>query len=162
MPPPRRGRPTEQAEAVSTAVQLRLTPAERTALRALASARGETVARLLRRAVREIVTGGPDLFDDGLKLLSETARQLAAAGRNLNQIAATLNSGDYAYGSDIANANRELRIAVNDTQARYADLVRASRERWLSVTAGPPPGPTRQRSKSGDREADAAGERARS
>ncbi len=142
MPPPKRGRPTEQREAVTTAVQLRLTPDERVALRAVALAQNIPVARLLRRAVREIVTGGPDLFDDGVKALSETARQLAAAGRNLNQIAATLNSGDYAYGADIVNAHRELIAAVGQAQARYADLVRASRERWIAVK-GQVPGPSK-------------------
>ncbi|MDO9486998.1 MAG: hypothetical protein Q7J32_01380 [Sphingomonadaceae bacterium] len=105
-------------------------------LKAVAAAQGVTVARLLRRAVREMITGGPDLFDDGLKALSETARQLAAAGRNLNQIAATLNSGDHAYSSDIRNAIAEMRIALDIAQDRYVSLIRGSRERWLTVTAG--------------------------
>ena len=135
MPPPRRGRPTEQDSAVSTVAHVRLTVPEHGELKALAKRQDVTVSRLLRRAVREMVTGGPDLFDDGLKSLSETARQLAAAGRNLNQIAAKLNSGDYAYGRDIVNANRELIDAVAQAQARYSELVRAGRERWVAVKA---------------------------
>lgn len=136
MPPPKRGRPTEQSQPVTAAARLRLTPDEMAGLKAIATAQGVTVARLLRRMVREVITGGPDLFDDGIKALSETARQLAAAGRNLNQIAATLNSGDYAYASDIRNAIAEMRTALDIAQDRYVSLVRGSRERWLTVTAG--------------------------
>lgn len=134
MPPPKRGRPTEQSQPVTSAARLRLTPDEMAELKRLAAVQGVTVARLLRRAVREMITGGPDLFDDGLKALSETARQLAAAGRNLNQIAATLNSGDHAYASDIRNAIAEMRTALDVAQDRYVSLIRGSRERWLTVT----------------------------
>lgn len=94
--PNRSGRPTEESVSVSEAARVRLTPAERRGLDNLAFKIGATRARLLRRAVREMIGAGPDLFEDGLITLSEVTRELAAVGRNLNQLAAKLNSGDCA------------------------------------------------------------------
>lgn len=128
-----RGRPTEEAAPVSTALGVRLTVDEMERLRALADAQGVPVSRLLRRAVREMVNGAPDPFDDGVLAMREAAKQLAAIGRNLNQLVASLNSGDYAYASDIVASVKDVRAAVEEARSRYARLVEASSKRWVTV-----------------------------
>lgn len=115
------------------ALGVRLTVDEMERLRALADAQGVPVSRLLRRAVREMVNDAPDPFDDGVLAMRETAKQLAAIGRNLNQLVASVNSGDYAYASDIVASVKDVRAAVEEARARYARLVEASRKRWLTA-----------------------------
>lgn len=131
-----RGRPTEEAAPVSTPLGVRLTSDEMERLRALAQAEGVPVSRLLRRAVREMVNGAPDPFDDGVLAMRETAKQLAAIGRNLNQLVASVNRGEYAHATDIVAVVKDLRSAVEEARGRYARLVEASRKRWVT-TAGP-------------------------
>ncbi len=128
-----RGRPTEEAAPVSSALGVRLTVDEMERLRALADAQGVPVSRLLRRAVREMVNGAPDPFDDGVLAMRETAKQLAAIGRNLNQLVASVNSGEYAYATDIVASVKDVRAAVEQARGRYARLVEASRKRWMTV-----------------------------
>jgi hypothetical protein len=128
-----RGRPTEETAPVSTALGVRLTVDEMAQLRALADAQGVPVSRLLRRAVREMVNGAPDPFDDGVLAMREAAKQLAAIGRNLNQLVASVNSGDYAYATDIIASVKDVRAAVEEVRGRYARLVEASRKRWVTV-----------------------------
>lgn len=133
-----RGRPTEQPAPVSAMTFVRLVPDELEALKRAAAAEGVPVSRLLRRAVREIVNGAPDLFDDDIQALRDVSKELAAIGRNLNQLTAGVNSGDYAYASDIIASLKDVRASVEEARGRYARLVQASRQRWVSVRGAAP------------------------
>lgn len=119
------GRPTEQSAPVTRTLHFRLTEAEHDRLQILARALGVPPSRLLRRAVREMVNGGPDLFDDGVAAMSEVARQLAAVARRL----------DGAAANSEAAGLEDVRRSLEDVRRRFADLVRASRERWVAAKA---------------------------
>lgn len=128
-----RGRPTEQTAQVSAMTFVRLVPEELDALKRAAAAEGVPVSRLLRRAVREIVNGAPDLFDDDLQALRDVSKELAAIGRNLNQLTASVNSGEHAHASDLIASLKDVRAGVEEARIRYARLIQASRQRWVSI-----------------------------
>lgn len=120
MPRSTRGRPTEAAAPVSEALRFRLTPDELAGLKAVAAREGVTVSRLLRRAVREMVTGGPDFFDDGVAALSEVAGTLVRLER-------TLRAGG---ANERADALTALEALLASTRQGFAEQVRRSRARW--------------------------------
>lgn len=118
------GRPTEQSAPVTRTLHFRLTEAEHDRLQILARTLGVPPSRLLRRAVREMVNGGPDLFDDGVAAMSEAARQLAAALRRLDNLTAENKASP-------GEALADMRRNVEDLRRKFGDLVRAARERWV-------------------------------
>lgn len=126
--PSRGGRPSEQPTPVTRTLHVRLTEAEHDRLNQLAGRLGVPVSRLVRRAVREMVNGGPDLFDDGVDALSEVARGLAAAARQLDLT---------AKGAEGVPADRlhEVRAQVEAARSIFGGLVVASRERWVVAKA---------------------------
>ena len=115
-----RGRPTEQASAVTRTLHVRLTEAEHEALLALAAQKGVTISRLLRRAVREMITRAPDPFDDCVEQLARLATVLAASERTLRTVR-------------IQEATTELQMITEEVRLAVASLVRASRTRWAPV-----------------------------
>lgn len=93
------GRPKSKAPAVrSRVVFARLREAEEAGLKHLAARLGQTPSRIIRRLIREAITGGPDYFDDGLLELGRMHRELAAIGSNLNQLARAANRGAVVGG----------------------------------------------------------------
>lgn len=125
MPKPTRGRPTEASAPVSEALRFRVTPEELAGLKAVAAREGVTVSRLLRRAAREMVTGGPDFFDDGTACMSELARELSAVHRVLLELRASEQPNEGAR-----EALKRLYAAVIATRTGFAEQVRRSRRRW--------------------------------
>lgn len=138
MPRPARGRPTEAGAAVSEALRFRLTPDELAGLKVVAAREGVTVSRLLRRAVREMVTGGPDFFDDGTAAMSDVAHELAAMQRMLLEV----DDRD-DYPQRLGEALRRVTAIVTSTRYGFAAQVRRSRTRWIPQPRRPRPRPTR-------------------
>ena len=127
----KRGRPT--AEPKSDAVRVRLTPAEKKAFARLAARLKAKPATLLRRMVREAVTGDPDLFDDQLPAVADAANQLAAVGRNLNQLVRAVHRQD-AFVDPITMAElEELTGAVTDLKSQVRRMVTNTRTRSLQL-----------------------------
>lgn len=126
---PIRGRPTEAGAPVSEALRFRVTPGELAGLQSVAAREGVTVSRLLRRAVREMVTGGPDFFDDGTARMGELARELAGVQRLLLQ----LQRGEFP-DAGLLDALEQLRVTVTATRTGFAEQVRRSRTRWVPPT----------------------------
>jgi hypothetical protein len=126
----KRGRPAMSGTALSRPMSVRLTSAEIQGLQQVADGMGEAPTRLLRRAVREIISAGPDLFEDGVTELRALHRELAAVGRTLNQIARHLNAGGEVQGHiDLASASQ----AVKAAQDAFGGLIKCSQERWVPV-----------------------------
>lgn len=120
MPRSTRGRPTEAAAPVSEALRFRVTPDELAGLKAVAAREGVTMSRLLRRAVREMVTGGPDFFDDGVAALSKVAGELARLERLLPRLQGEARAAQLAL----------LEALLASTRQGFATQVRRSRRRW--------------------------------
>ena len=82
-------------------VHVRLYVHEAAALKQLAAHLGQSPSRLIRRLIREAITGGPDYFKDELVDLRRVSRELAAIGRNLNQLSRAANQGATVSGDDV-------------------------------------------------------------
>jgi len=69
----------------SKTVCVRLRAEEEAGLKKLAADLGQAPSRIMRRLIREALTGGPDYFDDGVLDLRRMHRELAVIGRNLHR-----------------------------------------------------------------------------
>jgi len=120
-------------ERKSEAQRVRLTVDENAALKALAEEMGVKPSKLIRRLIREAVNQGPDFFDDGVKELRETNRQIAAIGRNLNRLVLMMNAGDPINGIDLRNEYENLQVLYENIQGSYLELFRRSKNRQIGV-----------------------------
>jgi len=92
----------------------------------------KTRGRMIRKIIIEAAGQGPVLLDDNLDSFREGVRQLAALGRNVNQIARAINSGQAQgcpWDSNLMNA---VLRHVADHQRVVADIVMRSRNRWIN------------------------------
>jgi predicted DNA-binding protein len=120
-------------ERKSEAQRVRLTVDENAGLKKLAEDMGVKPSKLIRRLIREAVNQGPDFFDDGVKELRETNRQIAAIGRNLNRLVLMMNSGDPINGIDLRNEYENLQLLYENIQGSYLELFRRSKNRQVGV-----------------------------
>ncbi len=105
---------TPRSAARSGVLHVRLHDQETAALKQLAAALGQPPSRLLRRLIREAITGGPDYFKDELVDLRRMVRELSAIGRNLNQLARAANRGEAVSGPTV---RRVVNAAILQTAA---------------------------------------------
>lgn len=116
---------------LSETTRLRLTEAEQKAFIKFADEAGESRARLLRKAVRDMVGLGPDMLRADLESFREAVYQVAAIGRNLNQVARVLNaeiaSGEALDLKTLPSAIADSRIAVAALQAQLTRIIEQSR-----------------------------------
>ena len=90
-------------------------------------------SELLRRLVREAVTQGPDYFDDGLEELRAAHRELAAIGRNINQLARAANREEPIVAAELLPALEDAKKQVASVGRVYRDAVERSRRRTAGV-----------------------------
>jgi hypothetical protein len=91
---------------------------------------------VVRRMIREAGGQGPDLLSEGLNVFRDGIRQQAALGRNLNQIARALNSGqapEFPWDVQLLNA---LSVQVADLKKELIEIVLRSRNRWFKPPIG--------------------------
>lgn len=125
-----RGRPKlPPATSYRAKLWCRIRPAEGTAFKQLASSLNQPPGRVLRRLVREAITGGPDFFADGVSELCAAHRELAAVGRNLNQLLRAAHRGEVLIGPEIAPTLHTLRTKVEVVEQLYGAAVVAARKR---------------------------------
>ena len=121
-PQPKRGR--------SRVAHVRLYPEEAEAFKQLAETLGETPSRLLRRLMREAVTGRPDYFIDGVyELRAARSAGLAAIGRNLNQLTRLLHRGQFVAGEDVRWAVNACNVQTEAVKQVYMRAIRATMQR---------------------------------
>ena len=126
------GRPKlSPTDSHSEALRFRVRPAEAAALRDLAQALNQTPSRVLRRLLREAITRGPDYFEDKATDFKEAARQLAAIGRNLNQLAHAANLGAVLDGEDVRRVVNAARLQVSVASQMYREAVRTTTHRQV-------------------------------
>ena len=112
---------------------LRLNQDEAKALDLLTSRLGEiSRCRVLRKMILEAVGQGPDLLNDDLANFREAVRQVAALGRNINQIARAVNSRQLAGLPLNDELLREIARQVAALQKELEAVVMRSRSRWMS------------------------------
>lgn len=114
-------------------LSVRISEAEHEALFALAKERNTTTSRLVANAVREILTKHAAFLDEQGEQLTELILQVAAVGRNINQIAHAANRQksqvfvDHAALKavmDVLAAQREALQQMKDSAIyRWADVL---------------------------------------
>ena len=124
MPPSR----TKQPPSTTYRAKLwcRVRPDEHEAFKHLAQQLGQKPGRLVRRLVRQAITGGPDYFDDGVLEIRTMHRQLAAIGRNLNQLARAVNRGDVVGGDDVRRVVNAGIVQMEAAKDLYLKAVRGT------------------------------------
>ncbi len=116
----------------SETVHVRLVNAEKQALLRLAKRVRQPPSRVIRRLIREAVSGDPDYFDDGLAEIRETHRQLAAVGRNLNQLTKLAHRGEALVPGDIAPDLEALAAQLERLAEQYGSTVARVRARRVT------------------------------
>ncbi len=120
------GRPSKE---LSRTIGVRLTDAEYERFGTAAKLLGDSRARLLRLAVREVIQQPADLTDKEIAALDEAAHQLKAIGRNLNQITRAVHMGELKEGQVDMVVLAALTQQVKQLDARIAEVIEKSRLR---------------------------------
>ena len=124
------GRPNLKPSGVrSRAAAVRFREEEWDGLKQLAENLGETPSRIIRRLVREALTGGPDYFDDGVIDLRNMHRELNAIGRNLNQLTRAVNQGQVLNGDDVRGVINAAVVQMEAVKALYGRAVKTTVKR---------------------------------
>ena len=124
------GRPhSNPREIRSKMAFVRLREEEWAGLKQLAENLDQTPSRLIRRLIREALTGGPDYFDDGVLDLRRMSRELNSIGSNLNQLSRTANQGGTVRGEDVRRVINAGRVQMEAVKRLYLRAVRATVKR---------------------------------
>ena len=111
-------------------LRIRLNASEDRAVIQLAGSRGEkTRSRLVRKMIRDSIAEGPDLLKDDLKTMQEGFRQVAAIGRNINQLAKAAHSGDRVQVDPVLL--RAAAVEMEHLRTELAAVIMRSRNRWV-------------------------------
>ncbi len=119
----------------SRMVGVRLYLEEWDALVQFAELLGQTPSRILRRLLREALTGGPDYFKDELADVARMSRELARIGRNLNQLAKAANRGEWVEAAEVTRVTNATRVVVDGVQARFGQAIRSVEQRATAALA---------------------------
>lgn len=114
---------------------VRLTEEEHRALNAVQERLGTTRSRLLRKTVRELIGLGPDLLLQEWQAFVELAFQVAAVGRNLNQLVRAIHQGKTAISLEDRALVEGVRDQVTAVQTALQATIVRSRQRWVKGTA---------------------------
>ena len=125
----------KRREIHSEALRVRVRPEERKALQEFAATLGQTPSRIIRRLIREAITGGPDYFKDELLDLRRVSRELAAIGRNLNQLAKAANRGERVDAAEVTRVTNATRVQAAAVQALFDHTLKSVRKRTVVALA---------------------------
>lgn len=95
-----------------------------------AKAKGMAPSRWVTALVQSHLTRQPVMTDDELAGLLASNRELAAIGRNINQIARALNEAFHESERVRLDKLAELRQAIAENRTAIRGLVRASQNAW--------------------------------
>ncbi len=126
-----RKRKSGERLAMSDSLRVRIHSDERVALGKLAESLDEKPSRIVRRLIREAITEGPDFFDDGVDELRAAHRQLAAIGRNINQLARSANQGEKIMPVQLKRNLAAAKQQVERVADIYRDAVERARQRTV-------------------------------
>lgn len=111
----------------------RLTEAELHALDELLEALGTTRAEFMRKAMREATAAGPDPIKNDMKTFREAVYQLAAVGRNFNQMVRVMNSGDQPDPERLRAMLEEIRSVLRKLDQEWNAVVLRSRSPFVKL-----------------------------
>ena len=117
----------------SAAVRVRLQASEKQALTTLSEELGQPPSRVIRRLIREAVTGGPDLFDDGVAAITEAHRQLSMTGNALSELIRCIKDGRAAELSSAEASVQQALQEVETLRKCYGAAVERAQTRSVSL-----------------------------
>jgi hypothetical protein len=120
---------SDDAELRSERISIRLSPDDRLLLRDRATARGMPSATYIAVLVRSHLRKLTPLPVEELAALKRSIAELGAIGRNLNQIARTLNAGGRSDGPGREQLELMLKIAVG-LRDHVRALLKANETSW--------------------------------
>ena len=120
---------TPDARRLSGVVRVRLRPEEAAGLKQFAANLGQSPSRIIRRLIREAINGGPDYFKDELVDLRGATRELAAIGRNLNQLSHAANRGEAVSGPTVRRVVNAALVQTEAVKALYVQALETVAER---------------------------------
>ncbi|MDR3383930.1 plasmid mobilization relaxosome protein MobC [Cupriavidus basilensis] len=115
-------------------VTVRLAAFLRDAAQERARTCGMALSRWVAALVQTNITGLPVLTEAELVVVLAANRELAAIGRNINQIARNLNEAFGETERVKLEKLQELAAAITSERQAIRELVRASRQAWSSDT----------------------------
>jgi len=95
-----------------------------------AKGKGMVISRWLTALVQANLTGKPVMTDQELAVLQASNRELAAIGRNINQIAKALNEAFHETERVRLDTLVALSQSISENRAAIRSLVRASQQAW--------------------------------
>jgi hypothetical protein len=116
-------------EACRRRIEIRLMQGEYFALQHVASAAGFSVNRWIVAMIRAQLSFDPQFGEQELRVLAASNSQLAAIGRNLNQIARALNAGDRVepYRFKVLET---LKHEIDGHLDKVNHMIQANLDRW--------------------------------
>ncbi|MDP2027885.1 plasmid mobilization relaxosome protein MobC [Sulfuriferula sp.] len=130
------GQPVEPcmaSEEINTErMTLRMPGYLRKATKTKAKSKGMTPSRYVAALVQSNYTGKPVLTDDELTALRVNIRELAAIGRNINQIARVLNASFHEKDLVQLDALADLGKLIERNRAVTQSFINASQNAWES------------------------------
>lgn len=119
---------SESPDATRCRVEVRLTRSEHSVLERLAEERSASVNVLLVQVARAFMSNQPALCFDDAQTVRESNERLLALGRNINQLAKSVNAGKLQQIDDalLKQIQREIHVHTQLVSA----AVRACTERW--------------------------------
>ena len=100
------------------------------AARERALLKGMKVSRWMVALVQSNVTADPVLSERELHELEESSRQLAAIGRNINQVARAINAAPHEVDRLKADQLEYLGASISRAKAGMFNIIRSSRNAW--------------------------------
>src|ERR1035437_2661069 len=92
---------------------------------------GTTKSRLMRQLIREAVGVGPEALSGEFKEVYEAARQVAAVGRILNQLARHLNGGKILNADALRKPLEDAQATMERVGRELGGVIYRSRHRWV-------------------------------
>ena len=114
---------------------VRLDEAEDAGFQELVDRLETTRSRLLRKIIRESIGEGPDLLPNEMKHFEEAVFQLAALGRNLNQLLKLVHTGQVKVSSQEQTLMEGIRDQVEYLKKQTLIVIDRTRERWVRHAA---------------------------
>jgi hypothetical protein len=124
-----------ESDRQSCMINVRVNEAEGLALRRLAEQLQTSRSRLLRKVIRESIGEGPDLLPHEMKHFDQAVFQLAALGRNLNQLLKLVHSGQVMVSSQEQALMVDIRTQVEYLKKQTLIVIDRTRDRWVRHAA---------------------------
>jgi len=92
---------------------------------------GTTCSRFLRKVIREVIGEGPDLLPIEMRPIKEATFQVAALGRNLNQILKAFHTGQPSGIVVDQAALAAFRDQVEELRQALVAVILRTKHHWL-------------------------------